>query len=176
VKGLKPTLISAIAIGLLAGSAVGVAAQDEAADPMAPSMFTAAVTGPPEPTTDPETGLTILVAPFESTDPRVSGTWMQVEDGAMFDVADGESVSVGRNAVRLVNDGGSWVGTHRGFITFPPDGERPGVAFFSELVGEGGYEGLSMFFVQSGLAGEPQEVGVIVPSDMVPSFPEPPAE
>jgi len=30
VKGLKPTLISLLAVGLLAGSAVGVAAQDEA--------------------------------------------------------------------------------------------------------------------------------------------------
>ena len=32
MKGLKPTFISILAIGLLAGSAVGVAAQEEATD------------------------------------------------------------------------------------------------------------------------------------------------
>ena len=40
MKGLKTTLISILAIGLLAGSPVGVAAQDEeAADPMRASTF-----------------------------------------------------------------------------------------------------------------------------------------
>jgi hypothetical protein len=39
VKGLKPTLISAVAIGLLAGSAVGVAAQETETE--APTEFTA---------------------------------------------------------------------------------------------------------------------------------------
>ena len=40
MKGLKTSVISILAIGLLAGSAVGVTAQDEeAADPMAPAVF-----------------------------------------------------------------------------------------------------------------------------------------
>jgi hypothetical protein len=42
VKGLKPTFISILVVGLFAGSAVGVAAQDEAADPV---EFTAKVGG-----------------------------------------------------------------------------------------------------------------------------------
>ena len=39
MRGVKATTISILAVGLLAGSAVGVAAQDDAADPMAPSTF-----------------------------------------------------------------------------------------------------------------------------------------
>ncbi len=45
VKGLKPTFISILAIGLLAGSAVGVAAQEEeaAAEPSTPAKVTGAI-------------------------------------------------------------------------------------------------------------------------------------
>jgi len=171
MRTIKHTTISILAVGLLAGSAVGVAAQDEV-DPMAPSTFTTEPIGEPEVTADPETGLGTLVAPYEATDPRASGTWMQFEAGAPVDVAAGEGAFIGRNAVRLVNDGGSWVGTDQGFLTFPSDGQPPNVHFFSELVGEGGYEGLTTLFVQSGVLGEQKEVGVIVPSDEVPAFPE----
>ena len=39
MRTIKTTTISILAVGLLAGSAVGVAAQDEVADPMAPATF-----------------------------------------------------------------------------------------------------------------------------------------
>jgi hypothetical protein len=79
------------------------------------------------------------------------------------------------NAVRLVNEGGSWVGTNRGFLTFPSDGP-PTVQFLSELVGEGGYEGLSLFHATTGDAEDVREIGVIRPTDDVPAVPELPAE
>ena len=65
---IKTTTISILAVGLLAGSAVGVAAQD--ADPMAPSTFTIQRAGEPEGTTDPS-GAIIVVGPVESTDQRL---------------------------------------------------------------------------------------------------------
>ena len=43
MKRTRTTLMTAIAIGLLAGSAVGVAAQDEAADPKALAYVTGTV-------------------------------------------------------------------------------------------------------------------------------------
>jgi hypothetical protein len=77
---LRTTITSILALGLLAGSAVGVAAQE--ADPMAPSTFTIQRAGEPEVTTDPGTGATIVVGEKESTDQRASGTWTEVVGGA----------------------------------------------------------------------------------------------
>jgi hypothetical protein len=59
VKGLKPTLVSAIAIGLLAGSVVGVVAQDEAAEGAEP---TDPIESEPtmEPMVPPDTGGAVL--------------------------------------------------------------------------------------------------------------------
>jgi hypothetical protein len=64
VKGLKPTLISVIAIGLLAGSVVGVAAQDEATA----VEFTGATGFGPS---SGSYNITPIVEPF--TDPRLAG-------------------------------------------------------------------------------------------------------
>jgi hypothetical protein len=79
------------------------------------------------------------------------------------------------DAVQIVNDGGTWVGTNRGFLTFPSDG-RETVQFLSELVGEGGYEGLSMFLAETGDTVELRWLGLIVPTADVPAIPDLPAE
>jgi hypothetical protein len=173
VRAIRITTISILAVGLLAGSAVGVAAQE--ADPMAPSTFTIQRAEEPEVTTDPGTGATILVGPVESTDQRASGTLTQVAAGAPVEVADGDGGRISSDAVRLVNDGGSWVGSNRGFLTFPSDGP-PTVQFLAELVGEGGYEGLTMFFAETGDTEDVRWLGVIVPTDEVPAVPDLPAE
>ncbi len=173
VRAIKTTTISILAVGLLAGSAVGVAAQDE--DPMAPSTFTVQRSGEPEVTTDPS-GAIIVVGPVEATDQRASGTLTEVAVGAMVDVADGDSGRISSDAVRLVNDGGSWVGSNRGFLTFSSDEQPPTVQFLGELVGEGGYEGLTMFFAQTGDAAAIRWLGVIVPTDDIPAVPELPTE
>ena len=167
MRGIKTTTISILALGLLAGSAVGVAAQD--ADPMAPSTFTMERAG------DPEVTRAVAVGPVESTDQRASGTLTQVVAGAMVDAADGDRVRIGSDAVRLVNDGGSWVGSNRGFLTFPSDGPETR-QFLGELVGEGGYEGFTMFFAQTGGEGDVRWLGVIVPTDDIPAVPDLPAE
>jgi hypothetical protein len=110
---------------------------------------------------------------LESTDQRASGTRTEVVGGSTVpvDVAGG---LIQQNAVRIVNDGGSWVGSSRGFMTFPSDGP-PTVQFVGELVGEGGYEGLSLFFAQTGDAEDVRVLGVIWPTDEVPAVPDLPA-
>ena len=167
MRGIKTTTISILALGLFAGSAVGVAAQD--ADPMAPSTFTMERAG------DPEVTRAVAVGPVESTDQRASGTLTQVVASAPVDVPDGDDGVIQQLGVRLVNDGGSWVGSYRGFLTFPSDG--PGtVQFLGELAGEGGYEGLTMFLAETGDTDNVGWLGVIVPTDAVPAVPNLPAE
>jgi hypothetical protein len=172
---LKSTLITAVTIGLLAGSAVGVAAQDGSADPMAPSVFSglAEGDGPPEFSEDPDTGLDRVVFPWDVTDSRASGTWTQLEDGARVE-AGVSDYEVGSSSVRLANDGGAWVGTARLVSSRDPNGEG-NVGVFTELVGEGGYEGLSLFMFET-VVGEGEVVSnaFIVPTDMVPAMPPPP--
>jgi hypothetical protein len=178
VRAIKTTTISILAVGLLAGSAVGVVAQDEEAAAMAPSWFTmeSVGDGPPEFSEDPATGLPMLTVEVEATDARASGALTVIEDFA-HDKND-ERYRVGGTSLRLVNDGGAWVGTSR-FIngaTTGPDGDDI-AAGFSEYTGEDGYEGLSMFtFFTAGpeTAGPAETVGFIVPTDMVPAMPPPP--
>ena len=174
MRAIRTTTISILALGLLAGSAVGVTAQDEA-DPMAPSTFTMQNASEPVVTEDPGTGALTAVGPVESTDQRASGTLTQVTGSAPIEVADGAGGFINTDAVRLVNDGGSWVGSNRGFLTFTSDG-LPTVQFLGELVGEGGYEGLTLFFAQTGDAADTRWLGVIVPTADVPTVPELPVE
>jgi hypothetical protein len=177
VKKFRTPLVAAIAIGLLAGSAFGVAAQDEAADPMAPSAFSGAAEGdgPPKFLTDPETGLDLVViSPFELADSRASGTWSQIEDFARVEDG-GREYRAGGSSVRLANDGGAWVGTLRVVGAGNPS-KKGRVGTFTELIGEGGYEGLSLFIFETfGPKGKLVSNAFIVPTDSVPTMPPPPA-
>ena len=145
-----------------------------AATEMAPSTFTMQRSGEPEVTTDPS-GATIAVGPVEATDERASGTHTVISAGVMVDVADGDSGRLASDAVRIVNDGGSWVGSSRGFLTFPSDGPET-VQFLGELVGEDGYEGLTMILAETGDTEDHRWLGVIVPTDDIPAVPDLPAE
>jgi hypothetical protein len=126
---------------------------------------------------DPDTGLTrVVISPFGLTDPRASGTWTQIEDIA--DVEDGGVIyGAAGSSVRLANDGGAWVGTLRFMSSTDANGEGP-VGAFAELVGEGGYEGLSLFIFETfdgDFEAGPASNAFIVPTDMVPAMPPPPA-
>ena len=173
---LRSTTISILAVGLLVGSAVGVGAQDEAADPTAPNWFTwqSVGDGPPEFSEDPATGLPVITVQVEATDERASGTYTNLENFAQSE--DDERYRVGSTSLRLVNDGGEWVGTQR-FIagaTAGPNGNDVNGSFV-EMTGEGGYEGLTLFVfsVFEGLDGPPVRMGFIVPTDVIPTMPEP---
>jgi hypothetical protein len=153
VKGLKTTLTIAIAmaIGLLAGSAVGVAAQDDAG--MEPSFFTAQFgdgTGFEDSElvgADPEFSRTLNITgtTVDATDPRASGVMDLAASSRCFGAEGCPDADVRVLSMRLENDDGSWEGTGLGLA---PRNNRNIEVW--NLSGEDGYEGLSMVMVVGG--------------------------
>ena len=174
MKGLKPILIPLLAIGLLSGSAIGVAAQDDSVDLRAPATFEGSF-GPQRFSADAVTGLPVTVSTFEATDPRASGTWTQFKGTWHVNLDRRTRYQVFGHSDRLVNVGGSWVGTTRAVVAteLPDGGGRDGR--FIEMTGEGGYEGLTMFIFSMSTDAEPTSLGFIVPVDELQPFPEPPS-
>jgi hypothetical protein len=79
---------------------------------------------------------------------------------------------VERRSTRVDHDGGAWVGTGAAYSF--AYGAAQGAGFW-ESVGEGGYEGLTMFLWRE-LKHDPDMLtGIIVPSESVPANPPPPA-
>jgi hypothetical protein len=124
--------------------------------------------------------LTLIDMPFRASDPRAAGRLTATR--AMSDLSgDGLRSGYSKEGLRLVNDGGAWVGTgvrltvnekdqrtkkQKGRDKAPLSADLR----FMELTGEGGYEGLSMVVT----VGADGAVGVIMPTDAVPTQPEPP--
>jgi len=185
VQAVKTSLSAILAIGLLAGSAMGVAAQDEVgAGPESATfdVYLMFMDGG-EVIVDEASGLVTLVdRSFRASDPRAAGRLTEV--WAESDLTgDGLRSAYIKKGLRLVNAGGAWVGTGVRLMVNEKDqrtkkqkrkgwGKAPLGAGggFMELTGEGGYEGLSMVVTIRDDYG----VGVIVPTDAVPTQPEPP--
>ena len=163
MRTLKSGLITVIAIGLLAGSAIGVAAQDEEATSVPVTI------GPPLDEDSPE-------IPVEAADPRASGVMITEND-----FGGSSSHTIVRSGIRLTNDDGAWVGTGLDVAAIDeaatdcPAGQECYPATqgsMYELAGEGGYDGLTMFIIDQP---EGAYLGVIVPTTSVPTQPDPPA-
>ena len=181
---LKTIASSLFVICLLAGSAAGVAAQDEldelvahftTADPMGSSVLTLELGDAAEFSEDEESGIvTTTGRPVEATDPRASGLLTLVDDYglAASDTEESSGIDVSSTSAVLENEGGSWVGTGRGVGAATPDSERFGSEFW-ELQGRGGYEGLTLFVV---LHGDERRWGIIMPTEEVKEYPELPTE
>jgi hypothetical protein len=200
VKGLKPTLISAIAIGLLAGSAVGVAAQDEETDTDAvPATW---VTGTikyasggtiahPSDCTDPtsevdgtvrhERGYVCESRTWTTSDPRLSGEaaalWnadVYEPDADVFKAHPLTNVSVITSAYNVRNEAGGWA-CHSSQLAhgygFVPPRETGETAM---CVVDGEYDGLSAILAIDGPAFGQTIAGLIFPGDAPPP-PELPA-
>ena len=125
MRKTRTALISAIIIGLLAGSAVGVTAQDEAARN---TEFTA------------EWGFTSsgccsVVEP--ASDPRFVGDVSASFEDATYPFPD-FSLQVASRALHVVNDEGAWRGVPS-LVTFHPDGTQSTVT--QTFIGEGDYAG-----------------------------------
>jgi hypothetical protein len=180
VRSIKTTTISILAIGLLAGSAVGVAAQGEEESAGATSFTGTARGGPGVEARTTETDLGngfIAVDGFtyrntwESSDVRltgdVTGVVNQVNNpsasatGGLPDIIMAE-------AIELTNDGGSWLGEGRGFGSTDLDF----VKTIYTLVGQGGYEGLTAYVIFEATGQDPTLSGIIFPTAM-PEAPEP---
>ena len=171
--------IPILALGLLAGSAVGVAAQDEEEAAGATSFTGTAVGGDPivEVTpTDLGNGL-IAVDGFtyrntwESSDERLTGDVIgvssQVVDPSASEYGGLPSIIMSI-AIELTNDGGSWLGEGRGFGSSDLDLVKE----MYTLVGQGGYEGLTAYVIAETTGREPALSGIIFPTAM-PEIPEP---
>ena len=189
MRAIRTTTISILALGLLAGSAVGVAAQDEEADPMAPAFFeveylfgddfevvdgTYEELGPGQERFDGEFVRGTLV---EAEDPRASGDLSQVESiGVAFDEAPSgsrSSADVRARSIRLENEAGAWEGTGWGASYAPQSPtEARAVVIMNVLDGTGAYEGLTLFLAITA----DQSWGWIMPDGLVPAIPELPAE
>ena len=146
MRGIKSGLSTILAIGLLAGSAVGVGAQEEAAEPTAPVEFTGKIASGPcsgsahiessdgrTRTLSADNGRYCqppVVEPF--SDPRLVGDYYVWQNN---DVHMGGPV-VYATAFSIVNDEGAWRGI--------PDTILPEESSSTQvLVGEGAYEGLT---------------------------------
>lgn len=153
------TRVTAIAIGLLAVSAMGGAAVDPSPAPQQAVLVTGVVTGgergtqPYDVVVEGE-GLTTergqhAVQQSEMSDPRLSG---EVTFSLDADRYCPEPCTVARFAdviwgtVEIVNDGGTWVGTH--VSTSNVSDRNHGIGHY-ELVGTGAYEGLSAILFET---------------------------
>ena len=182
MRVLKTTTISILAIGLLAGSAAGVAAQDEETDVSTPAYVTWEVTGDPvnviDGAFDEEAaemrGLVVQGAPVEASDPRLSGMYYYVINGNGQKLSTPDYAIVESRSWRMENDGGAWTGT----TTYVEagdgsDGPPAMVAESGILIGEGGYEGLIAVMYADYIEADAQGESVILERS-VPPFPEVP--
>ncbi len=144
--------------GLLAGSAVNVGAQDEAFDPTIPTTFEWHLVGLWDDLSS--SGMFI-----EADDPRASGT-MTMTTTVAGSAADDDAVDHASGTDRLVNDGGAWTGTRRGFDDVPDIGTVwGGVTELWLMTGEAGYDGLTLILVSGATAEGPRNWGTIYAAD-----------
>ncbi len=178
MRPIRTTTISILALGLLAGSAIGALAQDEES---ASSVTT--VTGTSnwidniDEGTDSETpdgfganaGSVNTFRFFFPSDPRLTGYATVTSNSVVTDV--GESFAVlSADTYELSNDGGSWLGESTGFGS--PEFESGRTVI---LVGQDGYEGLTAYLHgeldwDSGIE---EFQGLIVPTASMPAAVEP---
>ena len=154
VRAIRTSIISILVLGLLAGSAVGVAAQDEETASGAPtgaSFFSGTYEGGlpvAEPVVTPVDdgeqlrGL-VVQGTIETSDPRVSGVVTQAIDIDDARLSDDGTVSLSAQTWRIENEGGSWVGPGTGLGYVDADFEFLLDTATVSLTGEDGYAGFS---------------------------------
>ena len=126
------TLISAIVIGLLAGSAVGVAAQDAEVDATAPVEFIGATRFGPS---GGDFGINPIAESF--TDPRLAGEFRVWQNNDVY--PGGPTLFMG--GFSMHDDEGGWV-QRPSFAINHPDGTSATRVIVMD--GQGAYEGLTL--------------------------------
>ena len=186
MRAIKATTIAMLAVGLLAGSVVAVAAQDEGEATVVTS-FTGVFSPDGEPLPVETTSVTlpngfIVAEPgfawsnrLESTDPRLTGEHRVVVNWVLDPVGFGAFETGGRPNLlqaavhEVINEGGSWRGEGTAFSSTELDLLGGEVV---TLVGQGGYEGMTAYALIEGSYEPPRISGVIFPTAM-PKVPEP---
>ena len=182
MRAIRTTTISILTVGLLAGSAVGVAAQEEETEELTTPLYSTGTTGEPADVVEGTyseddrvlRGLQVVGVPVEADDPRLGGLLDIVINGHS-EVTDAGGAILESRSYRTVNEGGAWVGSGTYVEAWDADAEVP--HFIREtgvLHGEGDYEGLVAYITVDHLADEGYEA-VLFGVD-VPPVPEPPAE
>jgi hypothetical protein len=151
MKGSRSIVGVAIALGLSGGSAMGVAAQEEA--PSVPVEFTGHIACGPEVRHGTDTSETLQVGDEQvrhsgshgyawqptatMSDPRLEGDYYGSFEWDEYGGSEG-TTWVGAGTWRIENDEGAWQGSHTSaYLSDSPDASASGV-----LIGEGAYEGL----------------------------------
>jgi hypothetical protein len=185
VRGIKSGAIVVVALGLLAGSAVGVAAQHEVTDPTAPTWVTGTVgyapsCVDPERTTEAdvvrERGHICAPQQWTSDDPRLGGAATLIWNADVYRL-ESESYSIVNALYDIHDDAGGWscrnangLDLGSGLFTDPVQGTDR-----LTCLGYGGNEGLNAILVTD-FRTEPRTFeGIIFPGE-VPPLPELPAE
>lgn len=179
-------MIAAIAIGLLAGSAVGVAAQaEEAADPMAPAWVTGTLalgsscSGPtastPQADVEPEREHhRCSNQTWTTSDPRLTGTSTSTWDADVY-VLDEAIVSVVAGTYELRNESGGWLCHHRDGLSFGMGRYATGANEETvTCIGDSAYDGLTAIVSLDWSNSPPSSVplaGLIFPGE-APPLPE----
>jgi len=163
----------AVAVGLLAGSAIGVTAQSGDVDPMAPAFVTGSITDGQTASTETQTAeegftrIEVVSGPdvWEASDSRLSGEVTYAGNWQRYPYP--ASMQVEAATYELVNEGGRWLGQATAIATATISGWDAIV-----FTGEGGYEGLTAY-VSIDWSTEPASfTGGIIQGEM-PAFPEP---
>jgi hypothetical protein len=139
MRTLKSGLITVIAIGLLAGSAIGVASQDEGEAAYVTGKL--AVDGGSCTEDNGEWNECPLT--LEASDPRLSGAG-SVRNAGLPLPGDEVFIVLVTQSLRIVNEEGAWTGG--GWLYAVPSEEEGGVGRDEPtwvLTGEGAYEGLT---------------------------------
>ena len=192
MRGIKTTTISILALGLLAGSAVGVAAQDDAADDMStgPVTFSGTYEWSWPPLDEGANTFVddlelfrdqVFLDTIETTDPRLTGSVLKAENTDIHSVSGRDQFVAPRSVSwRIENEGGAWTGQGyelHGWGADDPHQESWGATVFM-LTGEGGYEGLSAYLMVDWSTGSedtlPTVDGAVFPGE-APPFPEVPS-
>ena len=162
MKGLRSRSMTAIALGLLAGSTIGVSAQEEEAEVSPPAEVSGHIDCGPEVrsgSSDPEVyplaeGPLIIERTHgyawqpsaTMSDPRLEGTYYISYDDDAYTYPGATFDRLGTGTWRIENEEGAWQGsyTNAGLT----DGTMTTAT--SVLIGEGAYAGLSVFWETSG--------------------------
>lgn len=188
MRALRTTAIATLAVGLLAGSAVGVAAQGEEAA----AYFTVELGEFEGSVID---GVEVVTHPQVSAgDPRAGGALSYTGAHWTFTTPQGSVVTSQSLDARLTNEGGVWTGHGSNTLALLTDEQRAHdgnrVGLLSErtleLTGQDGYEGLTLYLRLPTMSVHPTRDergsfvgfgwGVIVPSDWIEAPPELPPE
>jgi hypothetical protein len=188
MKNARMVVSSILVIGLLATSAVTVAAQDDDIDELTAVSYVTGTLGDPIPgdpgTDSPSGGLLehrgyiFAEIPVETDDPRLTGSMTLTANGdeRFFSgtIGPGEYTDIQVHGVRITNDEGGWSGqgtTFRHGNDFRAEGTATTDFNTVILAGDGAYEGLTAYVLIDGTTTPASLEGTIF-QGVMPPFPE----